>query len=1064
MYRNPFFSAKNNSYVLLAAVCFLLLSSTLKAQKEDIFFKHYGPEQGLSSKELNCIFKDSRGFLWIGTRDGLNCFDGRHFKIYKHNRNDSSSLINNNINCIAEDKEKNIWISSWGGISRLNPFSEKFTNYVHDDANPGGYPWSVGFTVLSDDESNIWSIGFPGICKYNTSNNTFTKYDLEKQFPNSLRRDYFTYIFQDSHKRFWLGSSDGLFEFDKASGKARYIPHKLHDHLFINQILEDGSGNIWLATWGHGLVRFEPETENFTSYLFDRYSPNANTNIVGSICISQGSDNHEILWVGASGSLIKMDLGEKTYPENLMGLPHYQYSPTNNKGMENKDIHKLYTDNENIVWIGGEVLDCIIPSLQYFKIEKTGKQYASIYRVMEDTAKDGKKIYWVGSWYGGGLFKTDAHFRNTQYIKNILPLYASDKSKQVNAIIKDYKGSIWVGTLDGLTSFKDGVQGYKYYCHNKGNPNSLSENRVVALMEDSRHLIWIGMYDGAINTLNIQTGQVYTPVMLDKDDSKNFRTYAFMEDGEHNIWACTDHGLKKYNEQTGGFKSFKYNQHDPKSISGYIVYGICEDHPGHYWVATNNGLNEFTPQKNEFTLYSTSEGLCNDEVGNIIYAKGKIILGTQNGLSVFDPVTKKFNNFFEDDGLVSNDITDGFDLGANGLLYIASSGSVSSMNINAIVKREPPTPAIMIGLSIFDKDTFFDRSFDKIQQISLNYKQNYLTFAFTAPDYINAGKTKFYCKLEGLYNDWVDNGNKQTITYTNLDGGTYIFRVKAVSSDGLLSGKEATVKIVISPPFWKTAWFFAGGLVLVSLSLFGVFTSRVNKIRKEEQAKAKFRQELSDMEMKALRSQMNPHFVFNALNSIQDYMLHEDKLEANKYLSKFGKLMRLILENSEKKFIPVINEIDALRLYLDLESLRLKDFKYNIIVNQDIDVENNLIPPMIIQPFIENAIWHGLINKKDGERNLTVQLYKNSSSLICTVQDNGVGREKVTELKKQAGHKRESKGVKITEARLNQLSHANATASDGKVFSGYKITDLYDANNNACGTRVEIIIPIKTIN
>ncbi len=1044
------------SRLLRAVFCFLLLSSIGKAQQEDIFFKHYGLDQGLSSQNLNCIFKDSRGFLWIGTRDGLNCFDGRHFKIYRHNRKDSASIINNNITCITEDKEKNLWISSWGGLSKLNPFSEKFINYIHDEAKANSYPYGVAFMVSGDDDGNIWSVSYPGICKFNKATNNFTAYNLPLDYQLPGPKPYFTYIFQDSHRRIWIGSSNGLFEFNKTTGHAKYIPHNLYNPLYIDQIIEDSYGNIWLATWGQGLVRFDPENCTFTRYLFDKFSPDASTNIVGSLCISRGTHNEEILWIGASGELIKMVLNGKTFPVDLNKLPHYQYSPTNNKGMQNRDIHKLYTDDQNIVWVGGETLDCIIPSLQYFKIKKTGPQYSAIYRVLEDTSKEGKKFYWIGSWYGGGLFKTDEDFKNIQYLKNILPLYATSKSKQVNSIIKDHLGNIWVGTLDGLVSFKDGAPGYKYYHHENNNPNSLSASSVVALMEDSRHRIWIGMYQGAVNVLNTITGKIYAINKNDRQDSVNFRTDCFYEDGEQNIWACTDNGLKKYNEHSGQFETFYYNQHNPKSINARIVYGICEDKPRHYWVATDLGLNEFDSKKNEFTLYGTSEGLCNDHVTNIVYSKGKLILGTENGLSVFDPVTKKFNNFFEGDGLESNDVSNGYDLGSNGILYIGGSGSVCLMDINSVVKKGLPTPALLTSIRIFDKEMPFDKPFDETQQIQLNYKQNYLTFAFTAPDFVNAGKTKFYCKMEGLYDDWVDNGNKQTITYTNLDGGNYTFRVKAVSADGLLSGKEASIKIYISPPFWKTPWFFAGSFILVSLSLFGLFNNRINKIRKEEQAKAKFRQEISEMEMKALRAQMNPHFVFNALNSIQDYMLHEDKMEANKYLSKFGKLMRLILENSEKKFIPISDETDALKLYLDLESLRLKGFTYNITVDPGIDVERNLIPPMIIQPFIENAIWHGLANKKEGERQLTLRLIKNNASLLCIVEDNGVGRAKVAELKEHAKIKRESKGVKITEDRLNQLSLANA-------FTGYKIIDLYNDKNEPTGTRVEINIPMEVI-
>ena len=332
-------------------------------------------------------------------------------------------------------------------------------------------------------------------------------------------------------------------------------------------------------------------------------------------------------------------------------------------------------------------------------------------------------------------------------------------------------------SLDGLITFTEGKQGYKYYHHEVNGLPSISGNKIVSLMEDSRGRIWVGMYEGNINIIDEVTGKIICIENRNYPDSAIFRTYSFFEDPEHTIWACTDNGLKKYDEKTGGFITLKNDPRNPESLNGHIAYCIAEDKPGHYWVGTDNGLNEFDSRQNIFTLYTTTEGLCNDHITNMVYARRKLVLGTENGLSVFDPEVKKFTNFFKEDGLEKNDITEGFDLGANDVLYIGGTGSVSAIDLKTLVKQEVPTPAILTNLTVFDKDVHFDIPYEKIKQVKLDYRQNYLTFSFTAPDFINEGKTKFYvCKMEGLYNDWVDNGTNsllpiQTWTAENIFSG-----------------------------------------------------------------------------------------------------------------------------------------------------------------------------------------------------------------------------------------------------------------------------------------------------
>lgn len=359
-------------------------------------------------------------------------------------------------------------------------------------------------------------------------------------------------------------------------------------------------------------------------------------------------------------------------------------------------------------------------------------------------------------------------------------------------------------------------------------------------------------------------------------------------------------------------------------------------------------------------------------------------------------------------------------------------------------------PSIYIsGLKIMEQDTLVQAHFD------LPYDKNFLKINFAGFAYSNPEALKYKYKMEGIDKTWIFTDNTLA-QYTTLPAGNYFFSVSAMNKNGIWSDSPAIISFTIYPPYWKTWWFISLSVFIVAGGIFLAFFIRVTQIKQREKEKAEITRQMANAELQALRAQMNPHFIFNTLSSIQYFITTNETGEALKYLSKFAKLMRKIMDNSKKPAIQVKDELEALRLYLDLESLRFKNkFDYAISVDEKIDVNDDEIPPMLIQPYIENAILHGLMNKNgtNEKGNLLIEIKKQERMIVCAIEDNGVGREKSKEINRAKINRHVSSGMSITQNRLeilNTMHRSNLSVN---------ITDL-KRGQEAVGTRVEIFIPL----
>jgi hypothetical protein len=389
----------------------------------------------------------------------------------------------------------------------------------------------------------------------------------------------------------------------------------------------------------------------------------------------------------------------------------------------------------------------------------------------------------------------------------------------------------------------------------------------------------------------------------------------------------------------------------------------------------------------------------------------------------------------------------------NGSVLVATYNILQEFTLSDYKKREH-VPLVFTSFKVQGEELHLDTNINYISTITLPYDQNFLSFEVAALTFHNSELNSYAYMLEGYDEDWNYTGARRYGSYTGVKPGKYTLRIKASNDDNVWNEKGLFLNIVITPPFWQQWWFYALVCLAVAGIAYAIYRNRVNIIREREKTKTEFNKKVAEIEMTALRAQMNPHFLFNCLNSINRYVLMSDQMTASEYLTRFAKLIRLILDNSKQDYVSLEDELEALDLYMQMESLRFEQcFIYNITVSDDINTRSLQVPPLLLQPFVENAIWHGLMNK-EGQGHISITVEELEELLHITIEDDGVGREKAREYRASQAVKRKSHGLQITTDRiniLNKLNHSNARV---------QIIDLYDEERTPCGTKVIILLPI----
>jgi len=972
-------------------------------------FTTYNVEDGLSDHTIFSMVEGFEGNLWIGTDNGLNKFDPkkRTFKQFEIESGDSTSQYAKRINYVMQSRDSSIWLGTGVGLKKFDPRSETITNYMSSHQEYLSPRSNYILHIFEDDKGILWVSTTYGLVKFNPKTERSTRYYHINGDSTGLSHDNIRCVIQEKSGNFWIATRNGLNYFDTTTQKIKqyYLDHDDMKSLsgnWIRIVYEDRSGNIWLGTNNGGLCLFDRENDGFISY---NYKLNDNTSISNNRIYSICEDFAGNLWVGTYNGVNKIN----KYSNNFK---HIKQSTTEYKGTNNNFIWDFFEDEDQQLWIGTSngvnIYDKRSGQFSYVNHEPGNPRSLNAFevRTMEYTPE--LRCVWLGL-YGSGLDKLDL---DTKEIKHFVP--SPDKNSLSDVYISDLlysnDGYLWIATSRGLNRFNPITNNFTFFNHSYSDTNSISNDIIIVLFVDRKNNLWVG----------------------------------------------TDKGLNKYVKEENRF--IRYFFGDDNEINANTFFSIAEDHTGKIWLGTSgNGLIKFNPETGEYNVFTKKNGLPNNIVYGILEDEdGNLWMSTNMGLAKFYVISEQFIAYDVKDGIQSYE----FNLGSafkdsDGLMYFGGMNGYNVFDPSDIITN-PNKPVVVI--SAF-------RKFNELQPfelldgdtIRLTHDDNFFSFEISALDYTNPSNNKYQYYLKGFDKSWISvDAGSRIAEYKKVSPGTYTFYAKGSNNDGIWNNEEISITVLIKPP-WYAKWWVRIMFLLILISVTWILVyRRIKQIRKKNEVEKKMleieRQKL-DLEQKALRLQMNPHFIFNSLNSIQSYILSHDTEMAVTYLGKFSQLMRLILTNSGNNYVAFTEELKAITHYLDLEKLRFDNkFDYSITLDPVIDTEFIEIPPMVVQPYIENSIIHGILHKSSkGKIDIDFKLI--DKNILCTITDNGVGREKSAQLREKTGIKRRRpSGMYITKARLEMLNKENM-----EEFS-VKISDLKDTDGKAAGTKVELII------
>jgi signal transduction histidine kinase/ligand-binding sensor domain-containing protein/CheY-like chemotaxis protein/AraC-like DNA-binding protein len=784
--------------------------------------------------------------MWIATEDGLNKYDGYKFTTYRHDPHDSTSLSNNNLTSLYDDPSGNLWISTiGGGLNKYNHEKDHFFNYTPDPNNPESISTNVmqqtvGFNY--DGKAVLWVGTQFGLNKMDLVTQKFKHYQhSDKGFPYT----YIEAMIVDSLGFVWIGCTEGgLYKFDpKTELFTNYQhdpenPYSLSDNS-VSSIWLDSSGILWVGTSNGGLNKFDQKKEQFIRYQHDPYNPHS---LSHKFVVAIYEDRAGILWVGTAAG------GLNRFNRETGHFSHYKYEPGNSNSLGDNTVMCIYEDISSVLWVGTwEGIYKFDPGKTEFSDYKqipgnpNSLSNSYIWSIYESDY-GGQRTLWVGT-KTGGLNKLDRNSGKYTHYQHDLNNSKSIPSNLISALFEDRAGILWIGTWgDGLIKFDPIREQFTQYINDMDDPISISSNIIRTIFEDNSGILWIGTQGAGLNRFNRETG---------KFSFIGFRTQIMQiyEDQSGVLWIAAFSGLKKLDRETEQYTTYWHNPDDPNSISSNKVISIHEDKTGRLWFGTiGGGLNKFNRESGEFISYTMKNGLPNDVINGILEdTQGNLWLSTNNGLSRFNPETGKFRNYDVDDGLLGNQFYPG-------VCYKSKDGEMffgGTKGLNAFypdrLRINPHIPEIVItDFQIFNEPVAVkkEKSDEKnnvytlpkhislLEEIELSYRENIFSFEFAALDYRRPQKNKYAYLMEGVDPDWVFiDASRRFATYTNLDPGEYTFKVKGSNNDGLWNEEGSSIKIIITPPWWKTNPAYTFYIFLVGFIVFGVWRFQTNRLK-----------------------------------------------------------------------------------------------------------------------------------------------------------------------------------------------------------------------------------------
>ena len=980
----------------LSVLLFFSISLVYTSSGQQHTFINYSSEEGLPQSQVNSIVQDSSGFLWIATIGGISRFDGKNFKNYST----LNGLLQNEISELAVGKNSNLWTLGTRGLSKFN--STGFINY----------PFETQLRNLSNlciDSDTIWFASRSGLKKF--YNDSLINIEIKLEIGNRIR-----YVKKDQDGNLWLLTNTGAYQYSSS--------FEIVDSLnipFANKLINSNS-DVYLSSFYDGIyANFNPdpiiENDNNGSEIY-----------IKDFVIDK---DQKTIWIASDDKLIK-------WSDN-------KYTELNKRnGLEYTDINTLFLDSENVLWIGtngnglykylGDLIttyttkdglnsDIIMGVTKLHDVMYALNYTEGINAIVEDTILN-YSVFENEKLQSAWSLLSDRDnlyiaYRNAFGIvsdskSNFFPNDLYFNSSTLNSVNKDeLDGSVVIGTNDGFVKLKDD----KFKIYNSTNGFPFNDVRMAQRQIDGS--LWVSSTKGLYKLID-STFTSFTQKNGLK--SNNIYNTAFYHD---KMWIGSSAGLYFIDGDT--CMQFHFSD-SPQDLS---INSLLNDGLGRLWIGTNNGITTLLANgKGEYiiTHYGLQNGLRGLAINmnaNFVDEEGNVFFGSENGLVRFDR------------------------------------GKLEVQNIGFFPKVH------LTDLQLYLKEIDWKKRGDSLVSgfalpidLRLEPKENYLTFNFAGINTRNPNDVRYRFMLLGgegeLSENWSSPTKNNFATFSNLPSGEYTFKVQSTTTADYWGEHFTSYSFTIKTPYYAT-WWFRTLLALVVISTFYViYRARINRLRQEQDNLfLRTQSKMLALEQQTLNANMNRHFVFNALNSIQYYLNKEDKISANRYLSRFAKLIRKNLDSSQSKQTSLSEEIERMVLYMELEQMRFAHkFEFTFNIDPEINTKQVKIPSMLFQPYLENSIWHGIL-PMDKKGQLDVKITKEEgNSIKISIFDNGIGIETSLKMKDDTPRDHISVGMEITKNRLALYQQSNN--SHASVVGPYEIKE----DGKTIGTQVELFLPM----
>ena len=824
---------------LHAAALWLALAGFLAAApapaQERLSFRHITADDGLSNNTVRGIVQDRLGFLWFGTEDGLNRYDGYSFTAYRHLPQDPGTIGDDFIWALSLAPDGGIWIgTNVGGLSRCDPATRRFRVWAHDPARPGSLSDNNVRSVCAAPDGTVWAgTQAGGLNRLDPATGSCRVYRHHPGIPGSLAHDTVLALCVDRSGTLWAGTNNGLDRWDPAHGGFVHFQPDPADpgslsHPVVMAILEDDAGALWVGTEG-GLNRLDRASGRFTRFRHDPRDPGS---LPHDNVISLYQDRQGRLWVGTLGGAALLDRSAGRFRS-------FRNEPSRPDSFGNNMAITAFEDDGGTLWFGtGGGISRYNPyNCRFGRISPDPGDANSLGApIVRSILMDRAGLLWVG-FVDGGLDRIDLPAGRFTHWRNRPADPASLSRDMVSTLCEDRQGRLWVGTWGSGLDRMDRARGtFTHYRSRADDPATLSSDIVQAIVEDPAGNLWIGTENG-LNRMDPATGRT-TRFRHDPSDAgtlsdNRVQSGALCFDRTGALWVGTWQGLNRLDPATLRFTRYDRNPDDPRSLGDSRITAVIESADGRIWVGTyGGGLHVLGIDRRSFMRYTVADGL----PSNMVYciqedADSRLWLSTNNGLSRFDPRSRTFRNYDVTDGLQSNQFFWGASgRSPDGRLFFGGVRGLNVFDPKTIRDNPHVPPVVLTAFRKFDQPMDLGAGLARESVITLDHTDNFFSFEFAALDFVEPSRNQYAYRLEGFDRDWIRCGTRRYASYTNIGGGEYVFRVRAANNDGVWNQAGASVRIRVRPPFWATAWFQLLAVLALAGLLLGGYQWRIRRV------------------------------------------------------------------------------------------------------------------------------------------------------------------------------------------------------------------------------------------